>query len=346
LGAACDQGHQDDQAVAGAPIHITDANILGGKTIPPDGRIEIAFDRLLMPSSVTRQTFILSDKRGSGFTPEVSYDPVARVVTLTPDRAFEDMQFYVLRIATPQSSADVNGLRAIDGATLDLSAQAPITFEAVAATDGGTQPQPPVVDFCRDIEPLFSNCSGASCHTSAAKAAEGLVLDSPQDIAATAVGRVAQESNTGPRSAPQPPNQPPIPVFGVDMPILDPGTGPSTAGDPANSWLVYKLLMAVPGGQPNVKQPALCDGGAPAPPAMGPMHMVMWQPLSDAERATLSNLVPGREMPYPDDPSAPLSPQVARALTLDEMQLVSRWIAQPRAMGAPLVPQTCPVCIP
>jgi hypothetical protein len=160
------------------------------------------------------------------------------------------------------------------------------------------------------------------------------------------VGRVSQESNTGPRAAAQPPNQPPVPVFGVDMPILDPGTGPSTAGDPGNSWLLYKVLMAPPGPQPTVKQPKFCDGGAPVPPTMGPMHMVAWQPLSDAERAVLSNLVPGREMPFPDDPSAPLGPSPSFSLTLDEMELLSRWIGQPRAMGAPLVPQTCSACVP
>jgi hypothetical protein len=321
-----------------APIHIVDANIINGKTIPPDGRIEIAFDRLLLPASITRQTFVLSDKRGDFFTPIVSYDPVARVVTVTPNAMLENNQFYELRVATPQSPSDLNGIRAIDGATLDPMAQAAITFQVVVGGDAGASITPPVVDFCRDISRLFDKCAGAGCHTDKASAL-GLRLDNPADIAMTAVGRVAAESNTGPRAMAQPAGL----VFGVDMPILDPGAGSPTSGDPANSLLVYKLLMAVPLPKSTTVQPMLCDGG-PAPPAMGPFHTVMWQPLSDAERATLAGLIPGREMPFPGSPNAPLN-QADNTLTLDELELVSNWIGQPRAAGVPLVPQACG-CIP
>ena len=52
-----------------------------------------------------------------------------------------------------------------------------------------------------------------------------------------------------------------------------------------------------------------------------------WQILSDDERASLSNLVQGREMPYPADPSAPLG-TAANALTADEMDTISTWIEQ------------------
>jgi hypothetical protein len=45
------------------------------------------------------------------------------------------------------------------------------------------------------------------------------------------------------------------------MPIVDPGNG--GAGNPGDSWLLYKMLMAVPG-----PDPISCDGGTP-PSATG-----------------------------------------------------------------------------
>jgi hypothetical protein len=338
---ACDQGHQDDQPVAGPSIHIVGSNIMGGAAIRQDSRIELAFDRLLLPYSIHRQSFFLSDERGDFFTPEIAYDPVARVVTITPNGALENQQFYRVHIAAPQSPSDQNGLRSIDGATLDPSVASTITF--LVDQNAPAQTAPPTVDFCKDIVRIFDKCAGANCHVARVAAAAGLLLDSPADIASTAVGRVAQGSNSGPRSRAEPAGL----AFGVDMPILDPGPGSPPTGDPANSWMLYKMLMAVPMPPPSTTvQPPLCDGGLPAPPAMGSaMHSIPWQPLSDDERARLSNLIPGREMPFPADPTAPLS-QPQSSLTLDELELVSRWIAQPRATGAPLVPASCGACIP
>jgi hypothetical protein len=152
---------------------------------------------------------------------------------------------------------------------------------------------------------------------------------------------VAQGSNSGPRATAQPAGL----IFGMDMPILDPGVGSPTSGDPGDSWLVYKLLMARPLAQPMTMQPGFCDGGMPAPAAMGPMHTVTWQPLSDGERATLSSMIPGREMPYPSSPGGPLGTEMMLGLTVDQLELLSRWIGQPRAAGVPLVPPTCS-CIP
>jgi hypothetical protein len=335
----CDQGHPDDQATAGPPVHVVGTNTAGG--IPTNGYIEIAFDRLLNPSTITRQTFQLSDKRGNFVSPNVTYDPVARVVTLLPPQPFlQDQQYYQVNIVTPKSATDTNGLRAIDGATLDPTTSSMITF--IASSSLPAQSQPPAVDFCKDIFRLFDKCAGTVCHTAPTVAAQGLLLDSPGDIAMTAVGRVAQESNTGPRAVTQPAER----LLAIDMPILDPGPGGTpTNGDPANSFMLYKLLMAVPLVTSTTQQPPYCDGGMPAPPAMGPFHSVMWQPLSDDERGRLSNLVPGREMPFPGDPSAPLN-MPTNTLTLNELELVSAWIAQVRDGGAPLVPATCGSCVP
>jgi hypothetical protein len=312
-----------------------------GAGVPTDGVIELAFDRLLLPSTITRQTFPLSDKRGDFVSPNVAYDPVARVVTLRPPPGFlQDQQYYQVHIAMPQSPTDSNGLRAIDGATLDPAANPTITF--LAASNAPAQTQPPPVDFCKDVFRLFDKCGGLVCHTAPSVAAQGLVLDSPADIAATAVGRVAQESNTGPKAVAQPAGR----LLAVDMPLLDPGPGGnSTNGDPANSFLLYKLLMAEPLAMSTTTQPMLCGDAGIAPQVMGPFHTVAWQPLSDAERSRLSNLIPGREMPYPNDPSMPLN-AAANTLTLNELEIVSAWIGQVRTGGAPLVPATCGSCVP
>ena len=55
--------------------------------------------------------------------------------------------------------------------------------------------------------------------------------------------------------------------------------------------------------------------------------------MSDDERATLSNYIPGREMPYPTDPTAPLD-SATSPLTGDELDTVSTWIRQGAAIPA------------
>jgi hypothetical protein len=180
------------------------------------------------------------------------------------------------------------------------------------------------------------------CHTASSIAAEGLVLDTPANIALTAVGRVAQESNTGSKAVAAPAGR----AFPVDMPILDPGPGgTATNGDPGNSFMLYKLLMAAPLGMSTTMQPSYCNDAGIAPPAMGPFHTLAWQPISADEQGRLSNLIPGREMPYPSDPSVALN-AATNTLTLDELELLSAWIAQVRAGGTPLVPATCGGCVP
>ncbi len=286
-------------------MHIVSANVSPMQPLPTNGVIQLAFDRLLSPASITRQTFILP------VNPPVlpSYDPVTRVVTLKPLAPIPPGQ-YELHIAAPQSDTDPYGLRAIDGAdTLDPPSASVIAFQV---TGSGTVTTPPKKDFCVDVAPIFkSGCITAGlCHGGSLPAA-GLALTSAMELSATAIGRVANGANTGPHAAPMAPGQ----VFGLDMPIIDPGTG--AAGNPGDSWLVYKLLLAeVP------------DGGAAAGPAA-----VQWQPLSGSERSILANLVVGREMPYPATPTSEPAP----GLSIADMETISLWIAQ----GA-IVPPACP----
>lgn len=330
-GAGCDLGTQHDAPHfgSGTPVRLLRANIGPGK--PPlavGSRIELFFDRLLLQASITRQSFVLTDLNGNspGTPPALTYDPVARVVAIYPQTPLMQCQTYEVTLVTPKDSTDANGIRAIDGATLDPLVypvlEFPVRCDTDAGADGGTAagPPPPIpsVDFCSQVIPIFqSKCDGNTCHGGALPAA-GLRLDSPQAIAATAIGRVAQGANTGARASSQPQSL----LFGQDMPIVQ-------ANAPGNSWLLYKLLMAVPPACSSTAGAAPCDAGAAA--VMNNVHTEAWGDLSADERATLANMVQGREMPFPSDPSA--QPGAAlEPLTLDELELVNDWILE----GAPV----------
>jgi len=321
--------------VTGPAVHVVASNIKN-QTLGADGRIEVAFDSYLLPACITRQTFQLHDLSMRYATPTVAYDPVARVVTITPTAPLAAGVTYALTITSSTPDPTV-GLRAIDGATI-APADSTIEFSVVPAGSAAPQATPPTVDFCKDIFPILTPCAGAACHGATPPGpAAGLRLDSTAAIDLTAVGRAAQGANTGARAARGSAGL----HFGVDMPLIDPG------GDPGNSWLLYKLLLAIPT-PPSSTNPgsAGCDGGTTTPTDVSGMHLVSWQP-PEAQRVSawlklhdsLSNYVQGREMPFPSDPNAPID-QATAPLTVDQLERISRWIAQP-TNGAPLVPATC-----
>jgi hypothetical protein len=288
--------------------------------ITPGMPIELAFDRLLLPSSLKRQTFELQDLLGNYLQPSVAYDPVSRVVRLCTGDLQPD-QSYRLTLQPPADGGDPNGLRAIDGALLDPTESNVLEFPVVAGTspytgvDACSAPATTPIDFCAQVMPIFtSKCGGSVCHSGPLPAA-GLQMSTPQGIQRTAIGRVAQGSNTGARSTTEPAGR----VFGVDMPII------STSNAPGDSWLVYKLLLAVPPACSSTPGAPACDASAPG--VQQPRLAVPWSILSDDERTTLSNFVQGREMPFPADPST--TPGSAKEpLTADEMETVSLWILQ------------------
>ena len=316
----CDQGHQDDEVVAvGGPVNLIGQNVGmtdAGATFPADGVIRLAFDRMLLPITATRQSVTLSDKMGNYATPFVDYDPVARVVSLSnptgPDAGgcwLLGNQFYSLTLPVPKGDSDSGGLRAIDRATL---AQ-PITIGF--QTSANPCAVPPVVtppaDFCADVFPIFqARCSLSQCHGSPmmitvasplfpengdagglSAPAAGLILDNPIPFRQTAIGRPSQGANTGASTTPGEPGH----IFGLNMPIVDPG------GNPANSWLIYKLLLATPSPADDPGLDFTCGSASTiAPFNPGPSAHAM----STGERAVLANYVLGREMPYPSFPGS------------------------------------------
>ena len=304
----------------GASVHIVGTNVGPTQPLVTGAPIEIAFDRLLNPLAVTRQSFVLQDLFGNFLVPTPSYDPVSRVVRLclTNSPALLADQSYELTIIPPTGPTDSAGFRAIDGAGLDPSVSPVIEFPVVlgpsyTGSDACTGATP--VDFCSQVLPIFATkCGTTMCHGGNFPAA-GLLMTTPQGIQATAVGRVAQGSNTGDNARSAPPGV----VFGVDMPIITPGA-------PGESWLMYKLLLADPPAcSPSA---ASCDAGAPGvEDNRYPLVTPPWTLMSDSERATLSDYVQGREMPYPADPSASLD-SATSPLTGDELDTVSLWIQQ------------------
>jgi len=333
-------------STAGPAVHLVAANVSQGGAVPSGQPIQLFFDRLLLPQSISRQTFVLTQVGGTYLEPTIGYDPVARVVSVTPITPLDPCLDYELAIVSPQSSTDPNGLRAIDGALLArpsaLCSRGPmsgpldpcvITFgvkggeSCVGTPDSGAPatPAPPTVAPCAAQAILAQNCGGGTCHGGSTPA-EGLELDTAAGILATAVGRVAQESNTGGSASPAPPTL----LFAQDMPIVD-------EGNPGNSWLLYKLLLSAapspcPPGTGNCAGPSACPG-------FPETYSRPWSPLSAGERGILSSYVQGSAMPYPYS-FAPVGSGGCPiyGLSTQQLEVLDYWILE----GAPVSSTTCP----
>ena len=276
---------------------------------------------------MTRQSVFVVDANGQAIDPVITrYDPMSRTISVSGSNEawLTPGQPYKLRFAVPPNDdVDDRGLRAIDRQTLDPNQPLEIAFFAAPAVEGAKQEKD--VSFCGDVLPIFTmKCTSGVCHAGGEPGqqfpAAGLVLDSFTGLQKTAIARVANSANTGARSGdPSKPRG----VFGVDMPIIDPGA-------PDNSWLLYKIELA--------REPAVDAGtetwicnekpGADtvAFPTADPFRFdVKIHQADDIERAILNDYVPGREMPYP--PVSVTTPRL-QALSFTERELIRLWIAQ------------------
>lgn len=283
---------------------------------------------------MTRQSFVLSTAENEAVSEAqaavVTYDPIARTVTLRGPREpwLEVGKLYKLRVVVPGESQVGGGLLAIDGATLAPGQRR--RFEFFVSAPRGKPYVEPRVDFCADVLPIFrSKCGTSTCHGDGGQAAMGLVLTTPAGVASTAVGRVARGADTTGRTG-DPESE--GPVFGVGMPVVQPGS-------PANSWLLYKVDLApLPARSEDPPFRCASPPGQETPPRAAPYVPQLSVPRTadPIERAILSDLVTGREMPYPSGPG----PQTyaSAPLTFAEREIVRSWIAQ-------LPPgQTLPAC--
>lgn len=325
LSGACDQGSQSDQRTRGPFVHLVAANVGPDRRLPPDGDILLTFDRLLLPATITRQAFLVYDAFGNAQSPTVKYDPVTRLVTLAnPQRDgsawLRPDQPYTIVFPIAEGEDDSFGVRAIDRATFDPASPTRLGFLTTLAAEGRRE-EPPAMRFCTDVLPLFEkHCSSPSCHgpplaSGNSRAASGLLLSTPKGLWNTAIGRVANASNTGPRALEAPPSR----EFGLDMPIIAPGNAGS-------SFLLYKMLIAQPappGGLP--AQRLKCDGSNGTPPHAPFEPPIPFLALSEEERERLTDRVTGNVMPYPARPG---SEDRTNNLSEAELLRISAWIAQ------------------
>jgi hypothetical protein len=342
----CDQGSQSDQPFAGPYVQVLAANVGTDKQLAQNDSIQIAFDRMLLPATIVRQSFVLVDSFGNPVTaPLVTYDPVTRVVTLSNPNANGEPwllrgQPYKVVFPVPKGNDDQGGVRAIDRATLDPGVGHQIGFQvAPPRTD---LPVETPIRFCRDVLPIFQvRCSSGECHGTPqdvppserfpdgkSRPAQGLVLQTSIGVLSTAIGRVSVEANTGPLVGP---GRAPGRVFGVDMPIVAPG-------NPGNSWMMYKLLLAPPQDPTDPILQPRCDGAPGAAPAVPLAPATPFLPLPDHERARLADRMRGHQMPYPPQPGN--AENKDENLTFDELERVRAWMTQ----GA--VVDDCSACAP
>lgn len=304
-------------------MQLVDKNVSESRPVRADGVIQLAFDRFLLPSTITRQAVVLREASGAPVNPApiVKYDPATRVVSLdnpNPNGGnwLVPGQSYTVTLAIPKGNEDDQGLRAIDRATVAPAAGGAPQVIGFKADDTLPVTPPSIMRFCNDVLPILQDrCSTSSCHGSVqggSSPAAGLVLESWYGVQNTAIGRVAKASNTGSKSDPVAPGA----IFGVNMPIIDPG-------NPGNSWLVYKLALAAPPAKPTdpparvkcVAPPAGTPPDFRAPPPIGFAPAA----VSPEEKSRLADFVPGREMPYPPG---------FEALSVDWQRRISAWIAQ------------------
>lgn len=352
---ACDiDDTQHTQKTLGPSITVLGTNIEGASAqIPADGVIQIAFDRYLLPSTITRQSYLVLDanRQPLGIAAlRTIYDPVARTVTITgPDGPGKPWltpdQTYHLVLPVAAGEDDLGGFRAIDRAKLTVAKD--YTFRAGPPT-GVTEIDPPV-DFCGTVLPLFTmKCGTSECHglqNGNSRTASSLILTTSEGVRVTAIGRVAQAANTSARSyTPEPPQR----LFGVNMALIQPN-------DPGSSWLMYKVeLAAHPRIDAGPKPTYICtprggvasndagasDGGVGVG-SFAPLALNARIEADEIERAILNDFILGREMPYPAPPAQlipvpttrnPNPSNYARTpLTFEEREQIRIWIAR----GAP-----------
>ncbi len=279
----------------------------GSTVAPANLRLDLVFDRYLDPRTVQRASVCLRSNAepvgsfeqctGAAFL-NAAYDPVGRVVSYyvdpgqTPQLLPATTHLLTVHLA---NEADEIGFRAYDGAPL---AQKYELFFSVA-DPGGLAPQlpPPLTeDDCAIVEGVLESC--ARCHAwGPDKApAEGLET-SPFEGFGSRAQRVAHGASLG-ATANQGARRPEH--FGAGMQIVTPT-------DPGNSYLLYKLLAALP-----------ADGATLQP---------------DETERIRSELITGLPMP-PDNVQDQVTDEgnvIPFRPTEVQLKLVSRWIA----VGAP-----------
>lgn len=163
------------------------------------------------------------------------YDPLERVVTYAPEGTtnWEPGLLYEVVIYVPKEGVSDSGFLAYDGAPLARDGALPLEYVfKTARADPAPTPPPKAAPTCATALGIFDSGGCLQCHISIGNPPMGLALESGASLQSTAIARVAHETDTGGVAGQ-------ILVeaarFGVGMPIIAPG-------DPANSYLLYKVF--------------------------------------------------------------------------------------------------------
>lgn len=237
----------DLQVLGTAPLAAEGLECQGelGCGVPPRAPIVLELDRYLLPSTAARQAIKLTRVGFDNLTfTSPNYDLIKGTLTFQPFHPLRPDTAYTVELLIPSDSeeedAQREGLRAFDGAPL-AEGPVPLKFSFRTQPDPDPQADAPTQETgpsCREITDIFQkSCASAGCHAPCAGdgcAPEmGLDLTGPAGLRATAIGRVAHQTETG-AFAGTPLENPRR--FGTQMPIIDPGR-------PATSYLLYKLLV-------------------------------------------------------------------------------------------------------
>jgi hypothetical protein len=284
-------------------LQIIDVSV-ADKILSEDESIELSFDRYLKPSTTIRQSFAVRDAFNQPVpAPLVQYDPVTRIVRVEnpeprPSDWLKPDLPYILLLGVPELGRDLGGFRAIDDAPLDKAQR--FGFQ----TRGERKAEPRSrVSFCASVLPVLKD-KCASCHN----AGDPLDLSASEGVG-RALGKTARTSTRGPGNPTAPGKH-----FGDDMPLIEPG-------NPANSYLLYKTLLAPNGTR---QSPRCADQPLPQP------RVKFSADVSSAHRETLHAFIGGAAMP----------PDTAQALTFEERRALSTWIQN--GAETPACPSTCP----
>jgi len=280
--------------------------------VPIAAPIRLRFDRLLLPSSVTRGALRVYTGTRNNTAPYSSprYDVLRGEVTVEFVRPLQRKVLYQLELSDPRRGGV--GFRAFDGAPLDPGDRGfrwSFVTSGEAAGSGvvaGPERQP----TCEDVLPMLTASCAGCCH-GGDEPSMGLSFENATALRETAIGRPAHQTETGntlgvPFQSPD--------RFGVAMPVIAPNAS-------ENSYLVYKLLLAPDNANP-CASPSECERFADFD-----VNEPCLPPSSEESARLREWFVQGGPMP-PLPGAGPSNCANPRRLDCPSMRVLTRWINQ------------------
>lgn len=278
----------------------------GSSEVFSGSALYVRFDRYMDPRSMIRQSYCLQPDPAvvesfedcvEGVFTAPAYDPVTRTLALYLDERLVAGNLYTFTVLAPRDGTDV-GMRAFDGVALVENFA--VSFVVAADSDPPAEIERPApAPDCSDVSISLGDLHCSDCHSLGKDVTPpaGFTVDVEGLLAA--VGRTAHGTSVG-AAASESQERPQR--FGSNMPLID---DKASAG---NSYLLYKLLA-----HDNDELFGLAEG--------------------ETERLR-AELVVGTPMPPPSEPALVGEDGPREPASLENLQLLSRWIAG----GTPCAP--------